>query len=71
MYTGFSYKYTNEYDTLYKLHPYQTNDFKDPPFELLTEIASTLKDCLRVCITKQEDKKEDNYHTSHLHSQVS
>ena len=34
-------KYTNEYDTLYMLHPYPTSDFKNPPFELITEIAST------------------------------
>ena len=40
MYTSFSFKYTNEYDTLYMLHPYLTSDFKNPPFELITEIAS-------------------------------
>ena len=40
MYTSFSFKYTNEYDTLYMLHPYPTSDFKKTPFELITEIAS-------------------------------
>ena len=53
MYTGFSYKYTNEYDTRYMLHPYPTGDFKNPPFELITEIASTHWNCLRVCIIAQ------------------
>ena len=28
---------------------------ENPQFELLTEIASTLKDCLRACIVAQND----------------
>ena len=53
MYTGFSNKYSNEYETLYMLHPYPTSDLKNPTFEFITEIAITHQNCLRVCIIAQ------------------